>query len=51
MEGKKPGWQTSEFWIMMSSVAAPIFGLPVEPLTAVAGALYAAARSAYKIWG
>jgi len=46
----KPGWQTSEFWMMLFSVAAPVFGLPVEPMVAVGSGLYAAARSAYKIW-
>ena len=47
---KKDGWKTSEFWMMLFSIAAPIFGLPIEPLTAIGAGLYAAGRSAYKIW-
>ena len=48
---KKDGWKTSEFWMMLFAIAAPIFGLPVEPVVAVGTGLYAAARSAFKIWG
>ena len=47
----KDGWKTSEFWMMIFAIAAPIFGLPVEPVVAVGTGLYAAARSAFKIWG
>ena len=46
----KDGWKTSEFWMMIFSVAAPIFGLPVNELSAVGAGLYAAGRSAYKIY-
>ena len=48
---RKDGWKTSEFWMMLFAIAAPVFGLPVEPLIAVGTGLYAAARSAFKIWG
>jgi len=52
MEKKnKPGYQTSEFWLMLFSVAAPLFGLPVDAMTAVGAGLYSAARAGYKIWG
>jgi hypothetical protein len=46
----KDGWRTSEFWMMMFSIAAPIFGLPVDALTAVGAGLYSASRAAYKIY-
>jgi hypothetical protein len=45
----KSGWKTSEFWMMMISIAAPLFGLPVEPLSAVGAGLYAAARAGLKV--
>ena len=48
---QKDGWKTSEFWMMIFAIAAPEFGLPVEPVVAVGSGLYAAARSAFKIWG
>mgnify|MGYP003151076647 CR=1 FL=1 len=48
---QKDGWKTSEFWMMIFAIAAPVFGLPVEPVVAVGSGLYAAARSAFKIWG
>jgi hypothetical protein len=47
----KDGWKTSEFWMMIFAVAAPLFGLPVSELSAVGAGLYAAGRSAFKIWG
>jgi len=46
----KDGWKTSEFWMMIFAVMAPIFGLPINELSAVGAGLYAAGRSAYKIW-
>ena len=48
---KKDGWKTSEFWMMIFAIAAPVFRLPVEPVVAVGTGLYAAARLAFKILG
>ena len=47
----KDGWKTSELWMMIFAVAAPLFGLPVSELSAVGAGLYAAGRAAFKIWG
>ena len=44
----KAGWKTSEFWAMIIPMIASIFGLPVEPLSAVGAGLYAAARAGLK---
>jgi hypothetical protein len=45
----KSGWKTSEFWAMIIPMIASIFGLPVEPLSAVGAGLYAAARAGLKV--
>lgn len=45
----KSGWRTSEFWAMIIPMVASIFGLPVEPLSAVGAGLYAAARAGLKV--
>jgi hypothetical protein len=46
----KSGWKTSEFWMMIFSIAAPVLGLPVEPVVAIGSGMYAAARTAYKVY-
>ncbi len=45
----KSGWKTSEFWAMIIPMVASIFGLPIEPLSAVGAGLYAAARAGLKV--
>jgi hypothetical protein len=47
----KQGWKTSEFWVVIGTIAAQLFGLPVDPMVNLVAGLYAAARSGLKIWG
>ena len=46
----KAGWKSSEFWVMIVTALAPMAGLPVEPMAAIAAGLYAIARTVYKVW-
>jgi hypothetical protein len=44
----KPGWQTSEFWVTLGTVASIGFGVPVEPIQMGVSALYVFGRSLVK---
>ena len=54
MEVVKPGWKTSEFWIIIGTIAASIEAVPDVPgwvrvtVTTVAAAAYAISRGLAK---
>jgi hypothetical protein len=45
---KKPGWQTSEFWVTLAAIGAPFMGLPVDLMTGIVAAAYTMSRGIYK---
>jgi len=45
---KKPGWQTSEFWVTLAAIGAPFIGVPVDQMSTIVAAAYSLSRGIYK---
>jgi len=46
----KSGWKTSEFWVMLGTVGASLFGMDVNLMTTAVSSAYVVGRSAVKMW-